>query len=100
MRHKPSKFMGKSTLDEADAWLRECEKICRVIDCTDAQKLTFVSFQQLTQNTGGQACNSSCRPGARRLPGLPSGRDFWRNIFQTVLGMRERRNSSRSSRGT
>jgi len=36
MRHKPSKFTGKSTLDEADAWLRECEKICRVIECTDA----------------------------------------------------------------
>jgi len=36
MRHKPSKFSGKSTPDEADAWLRECEKICRVIDCIDA----------------------------------------------------------------
>jgi len=44
MRHKPLKFMGKSTPDEADAWLRECEKICNVIDCTDAQKLAFVSF--------------------------------------------------------
>jgi len=43
MRHKLSKFMGKSTPDEADAWLRECEKICRVIDCTNAQKLAFVS---------------------------------------------------------
>jgi len=44
MRHKPSKFMGKSTLDEADAWLKECEKICRVIECPDAQKLTFITF--------------------------------------------------------
>jgi len=44
MRHKPSKFTGKSTLDEADASLRECEKICRVIECTDAQKLPFVTF--------------------------------------------------------
>ncbi|XP_027905848.1 uncharacterized protein LOC114165410 [Vigna unguiculata] len=43
-RHKPSKFTGKSTLDEADASLRECEKICRVIECTDAQKLPFVTF--------------------------------------------------------
>jgi len=44
MRHKPSKFSGKSTPDETDAWLRECEKVYRVIDCTDAQKLSFVIF--------------------------------------------------------
>jgi len=44
MRHKPSNFTGKSTPDEADAWLRECEKICKVIKGTDAQKLTFVTF--------------------------------------------------------
>jgi len=44
MRHKPSKFTGKSTPDEVDAWLKECEKICRVIDCIDVQKLTFVTF--------------------------------------------------------
>ena len=44
MRHKPLKFMGKSTPDEPSAWLRECEKIYRVIDCTNAQKLAFVSF--------------------------------------------------------
>ena len=28
MRHMPTKFTGKTTPDEADAWLRECEKIC------------------------------------------------------------------------
>jgi len=44
MRHKPLKFMGKTIPDEADAWLRGCEKIFRVIDCIDAQKLAFVSF--------------------------------------------------------
>jgi len=44
MRYKPSKFVGKSSPGEADAWLKECEKICRVIDCTDAQKLSFISF--------------------------------------------------------
>jgi len=37
MRHKPSKLTAKSTPDEAHAWLRECEKICRVIKCTNAQ---------------------------------------------------------------
>ena len=36
MRHRPTKFAGKSIPDEADAWLRECENICRVIDCTYA----------------------------------------------------------------
>jgi len=36
MRQKPAKFTGKATPDEADAWLRKCEKICRVIGCTDA----------------------------------------------------------------
>jgi len=44
MRHKPSKFMAKSTPDEVDAWLKKCEKICRVIKCTDAQRLTFITF--------------------------------------------------------
>jgi len=44
MRHKPSKFKGKSIPNEADAWLRECEKIYRVIECTNAQKPSFVTF--------------------------------------------------------
>ena len=44
MRHKPIKFTSKATPDEADAWLGECEKICQAIGCTDAQKLTFVTF--------------------------------------------------------
>jgi len=59
MRHKPSKFTGKSTPDEADPWLRECEKICRVIECTDGQKLSFVtSYWWRMQNIGGLACSS------------------------------------------
>jgi len=37
LKHKPSKFNGKATPDEADAWLRECEKIFRVLACTEAQ---------------------------------------------------------------
>jgi len=74
MRHKPSKFMGKSTPDEADAWPRECEKICRVINCTDAQKLAFISFllvadaeywwpgmQQLLQTWGEEVTWTSFR---------------------------------------
>jgi len=44
IRHMLTKFTGKVTPDEADAWLRECEKICRAIGCTDAHKLTFVTF--------------------------------------------------------
>jgi len=27
MRKRPAKFSGKATPNEADAWLRECEKI-------------------------------------------------------------------------
>jgi len=49
MRHKPAKFTGKATPDEADAWLRECEKIFRVIECTEAQKLTFATFLLVTE---------------------------------------------------
>jgi len=48
MRHKPVKFTSKATPDEADAWLRECEKIFRVIKCTEAQKLTFATFLLVT----------------------------------------------------
>jgi len=44
MRHKPAKFTGKATADEADAWLRECEKIFRVIECSEVQKLNFATF--------------------------------------------------------
>ena len=33
MRHKPAKFNGKATPDDADAWIRECEKIFRVLGC-------------------------------------------------------------------
>jgi len=43
MRQRPVKFIGKATPDGADAWLRECEKICQVINCRNAQKLTFDS---------------------------------------------------------
>jgi len=34
LKHKPSKFSGKATPNEADAWLRECEKIFKVLACT------------------------------------------------------------------
>jgi len=44
MKHRPTKFSGKATPDEANAWLRECEKICRVLECTNAHKLSFVTF--------------------------------------------------------
>jgi len=44
MTHRPTKFSGKATPDEANASLRECEKICVVIECTDAQKLSYVTF--------------------------------------------------------
>jgi len=49
MRHKPAKFTGKATLDEADAWLRECEKIFGVIECSEAQKLSFATFLLVTK---------------------------------------------------
>jgi len=44
LKHKSSKFSGKAILDEADAWLRECEKIFRVLACTKAQQLNFATF--------------------------------------------------------
>ena len=49
MLHKPAKFIGKATLDEADTWLQECEKIFRVIECIEAQKLTFATFLLVTE---------------------------------------------------
>jgi len=48
MRHTPAKFTSKATLDEADRWLRECEKIFWVIECTKAKKLTFATFPLVT----------------------------------------------------
>jgi len=49
MRHKPAKFTCKATPDEADAWLCECEKIFGVIECSEAQKLTFATFLLVTE---------------------------------------------------
>jgi len=49
MRDKPAKFTGKATPDEADAWLRECEKIFRVIECSEVQKLNFATFLLVTE---------------------------------------------------
>jgi len=59
MRHKPSKFSGKFTPDEAVTWMRECEKICRVIDCTDAQRFSFITFLLVADaEYCGWACSS------------------------------------------
>jgi len=44
LKHKSSKFNGKATPDEADAWLRECKKIFKVLACTEAQQLSFATF--------------------------------------------------------
>jgi len=37
LKHKPSKFSNKATLDEVDVWQNEWEKIFRVLACTKAQ---------------------------------------------------------------
>jgi len=35
LRHKPAEFTGKASPDEAEAWLRTCEKIFTVMSCAD-----------------------------------------------------------------
>ena len=35
LRHKPTEFTGKASPDEAEAWLRTCEKIFTVMSCAD-----------------------------------------------------------------
>jgi len=35
---------SKSSLDGADAWLRKCEKIFKVMNCVDEQKLMFATY--------------------------------------------------------
>jgi len=44
MMHKPAKFNGKATPDDADAWIRECEKIFCVLACSNEQKLAYATF--------------------------------------------------------
>jgi len=34
----------EATRNEQDAWLRECGKIYRVIECSDSHKLSFITF--------------------------------------------------------
>jgi len=42
--HKPTEFTGKSSPDEADAWLRKCEKIFKVMNCEDEPKLLCATY--------------------------------------------------------
>ena len=44
LRHKKAEFTGKVSPDEADAWLCKWEKIFRVMNCNDEQKLLFASY--------------------------------------------------------
>ena len=44
LRHKPAEFTGGATPDEADAWLRKCEKIFGVMNYADEQKLDFAVY--------------------------------------------------------
>jgi len=44
LKCKPSKFSSKATPDEVDTWLKECEKIFRVLACTEEQQLTFATY--------------------------------------------------------
>jgi len=44
LRHKPTKFTSKASPDEAEAWLRKCEKIFTVMSCADEQKLLFATY--------------------------------------------------------
>ena len=44
LRHKPAEFTGKASPDEVDAWLRKCEKIFKVMNYEDEQKLLFTSY--------------------------------------------------------
>ena len=39
LRYKPTEFTGKASPDEADAWLRKCEKIFKVMNYAEEQKL-------------------------------------------------------------
>jgi len=41
---KPAEFTGKASPDEAEAWLRKCEKIFMVMSCADEQKLLFATY--------------------------------------------------------
>jgi len=43
LRHKPTEFTGKASPNEVDAWLRKCEKIFKVMNCEDEQKLLFAT---------------------------------------------------------
>ena len=40
-RNNPPTFKGKHEPDEAMVWLKEVERIFRLMDCTDAQKIRF-----------------------------------------------------------
>jgi len=41
---KPVEFTTKASPDEADAWLHKCEKILKVMNCEDEQKLLFAAY--------------------------------------------------------
>ena len=44
LKHNPPKFIGSTTPDHADQWIRDIEKIFRATSCSKDQKLNFVSY--------------------------------------------------------
>ncbi|RDX61207.1 hypothetical protein CR513_60585, partial [Mucuna pruriens] len=43
-RRKPPMFKGGYDLDNAQNWVKEVEKIFRVMECTNAQKVMFDTY--------------------------------------------------------
>jgi len=44
LKHNPPKFIGSTTLDQADQWIRDIEKIFRATSCSEDQKLNFATY--------------------------------------------------------
>ena len=99
MRHKPAKFNCMATLDDADAWIRECEKIFHVLPYSDEQKLAYATFLLVSDAeywwVGMQQQMETRR---RKWAGRISRRDSWKSIFWIVLSMRRRLSSWPCSR--
>jgi len=44
LRYNPPKFSGKATLDQANHWITELEKIFRATSCPEDKKLVFATY--------------------------------------------------------
>jgi len=65
IKHKPPKFSGIATSDQADQWIKELEKIFRATSCPKDKKLIFVVYMLFSEDLRDRASPEQAQPSRR-----------------------------------